>query len=378
MKPSKHRPRLVVNALALRPGGDAARTFLENVLQELPRAWPEAHVVALVREGIALTGTDAELVAVSGVSSGFTRIRSEWTTLPGLIRSLRADVFVNPNEAVPRAIDAPLVVVAQNLLFHCRHSGPVRGGPMPARFRSAAQFAYYRRQMPRAYGRARVVVVVSHHAAELLAERAALDLARVRVVPCGADRLPVLERTASATTKTLLAVGAIAHYKRLDIAVRALAALVEAGGDYRLVLAGEEWPGGWPPLAALAQELGIAERLQRVGVVHDTELAELYASAFAAVATSACESFGIPVAEAMRGGLPIVAIDEPWSRELAKDAAILVPPRPDALAHAIRSLEDESVSCERSLAGRKVAGLYTWSGTARGIAAAAQEAAESR
>jgi glycosyltransferase involved in cell wall biosynthesis len=375
MKPSTARPRLVVNALALRPGADAARTFLENVLAELPRAWPEAEIVALVRRGVAVPAGGLELAGVPGVTSGVGRIATEWTRVPRLLRSLDADVLLNPNESVPPGVDAPLVVVAQNLLFHCRGAGPLPSGGARARLRSRAQFAFYRRQMPRAYARARVVVAVSRHAAELLAERAGLDPRRVRVVPCGADRLPVLDRPLAPAEKTLLAVGAVAHYKRLDVAIRALGDLVRGGGDYRLVLAGEVWPGGWPPLAALADELGVGARVRRLGAVDDGELARRYASAFAVVAPSACESFGIPVAEAMRAGVPVVAADEPWSRELAGEAAILAEAEPGAFAEGVRRLSDEAAWRERSEAGRRAAAEYTWAGTAAGLVAAAKEAA---
>src|SRR5579863_6719640 len=98
MKPSAGRPRVVVNALALRPGGDAARTFLENVVRELPRVWSEAQIMVLVRDGAQVIGSGAEVVVVPGVSSGLTRLRSEWLHLPRLVRSLEPDVFVNPNE----------------------------------------------------------------------------------------------------------------------------------------------------------------------------------------------------------------------------------------------------------------------------------------
>ena len=370
MTPGRRRSRLVVNALALRAGGDAARTYLENVLLELPAAW-EGTVSALVRPGVELPVEGLDLVHVPGVGSGVARIRTEWTKLPGLIASLAPDVFLNPNESLPRVVDVPLVVVAQNLLFHCPGAGPLPRGDVAARLRSRAQFAYYRWQMPRAYARARVVAAVSQHAADLLADRAGLDLARVRVVPCGADRLPVAS-AAPLNGKTLLAVGAIAHYKRLDIAVRALAQL---GSEYRLVLAGDDWPGEWRALKEVAASAGVSERIELTGVVSDAELAALYARAHATVALSACESFAIPVVEAMRAGVPVVAADERWARELTGDAALLVPPRPDDVAAAVRSLSDEGVRAPVVEAGHAAAARYTWARTAEGLARAAAEAA---
>jgi glycosyltransferase involved in cell wall biosynthesis len=367
MTSSSHRPRLVVNALALRPGADAARTFLENVLRELPEAWP-GEVVALVRAGVQ-PETAAKLVSVGDVGSGAARIRAEHTRLAARIHDLGPDVFLNPNESLPRGVTGPIVVVAQNLLFHCANAGPLPSGPATARLRSRLQFAYYRRQMPRAYRRASVVVCVSEGARDLLARRAGLEPARARVVPCGADRLAV--RARKDDRHLLIAVGAIAHYKCLDVGIRALARLPAA---YSFRLVGEEWPGAWEPLRRLAATLGVADRVERASVASDAELERLYASARALLAPSACESFGVPIAEAMHAGLPVVAADEPWSRELAAGAAELVPREPAAFAAAVLALEDREERRRRSEAGRERASPLTWRRTAQGLADAAQEA----
>jgi glycosyltransferase involved in cell wall biosynthesis len=361
--------RLVVNALALRGGGDGARIYLENVLRELPSAW-QGTVCALVRPGVELQVAGLELVSVAGVDSGLARVRAEWTTVASTISSLRPDVFLSPNESLPRRLAVPTVVVAQNLLYHCACVGPLpRGGPR-ARLRSRAQFAYYRRQMPRAYARAAIVAAVSRNAAEMLAARAGLDPARVRIVPCGADRLPAAD-PALLEGRVLLAVGSIAHYKRLDVAIRALARL---GPAYRLVLAGEAWPGEWPELERIAAAAGVSRRVQYVGVVSDADLAALLAGAHAVLALSACESFGIPVVEAMRARLPVVAADERWARELVGEAGMLVEPTPDRVAEAVLALADERTRAALAAAGSQAAARYTWRRTAEGLAAAAAEA----
>lgn len=364
-----NRPLLAVNALALRPGGDAARTFLENVLRELPAAWP-GRVVALVRHGVSVEAKGLEVRRVA-VSSGLGRIVAERIVLPRLIRAVAPDVFLNPNESIPHSVDAPLVVVAQNLLFHCDGAGPLAGGSAAARARSRVQFAYYRAQMPRAYRRAAVVACVSAHARDVLAAHARLEPARATIVPCGADRLPVLQRHGSNGRRTLLAVGAIADYKRLDVAVRALALLP---ADYELALVGESWPGAWPGLVQLAQSLSVEGRVRRVGVASDEDLAALYARAHALVAPSACESFGIPVAEAMHAGVPVIAADEQWARELTAGAALLAEPEAAAFAGALWALEDDETRIRLSSAGVERARAFTWARTARGLAQAAQAA----
>lgn len=370
---SDSSPRVAVNALALRPGGDAARTFLENVLRRLPDAWPGAEFCILVRDGVELEpGARTRVVRAGSIRSGAARVFEELTRLPRVLQELRPDVLINPNESVPGRLRVPLVVVAQNLLWHCPGGGPVPDGPLRTRVRSRLQAAYYRRQMPRAYARSAVVVCVSRQAAEVLAERARLDPARVRVVPCGADRLPVLERRPPAGRRTLVVVGAVAHYKRLDVAVRALA---ELGDGYELLLVGEVWPGAGESVNGLARELHVEQRVRLIGPVPDTRLAEIYASAHASLALSACESFGIPVVEGLRAGLPAIGADERWLEELAGDAVVRVPPEPAAVAEAVRGLEDVGEWERRAQAGAAAAAPYTWTRTAVGLAAAAAEAA---
>jgi glycosyltransferase involved in cell wall biosynthesis len=105
-------------------------------------------------------------------------------------------------------------------------------------------------------------------------------------------------------------------------------------------------------------------------------LSALFSSAHAAISLSSCESFGIPVVEAMRAGLPAVVADEPWSAEIARDAAIRVDAHDlSEVVAGLRMLEDRAVWLERSAYGQHVASQFTWDKTAAGIAAVARDTA---
>ena len=366
-------PRVLVNALALHDSRDAARTFLENLIERLPDAWPEADVHVLARHGVRIPGESrVRVVRIRALGSGIARVADDLLRLPRAAERVDADVVVSPNESVPTRLRRPVVVVAQNLLYHCPQIGPLDAGSWHARLRSRLQFRFYRWQMPRAYARADVVVTVSEHAAHELAERAGLDLARVRIVPYGADRLPVAARREPASPRMLLTLGSLAHYKRLDVAIRALAQLRRDGGDYELVLAGGAWPGVAESLERLARELGVADAVRLTGSVDPAGIASLFSEAHAFVSLSACESFGIPVVEAMRAGVPAVVADEPWSAETVGDAAVRVDTRePRAVAAGIRLLADPEEWRRRSEIGIAAAARYTWSSNAEGVAAAA-------
>lgn len=365
------RPRVLINALALRGAADAARVFLENLICGVPRAWPAAEFTVVLREGTPLPAGAPPLrvVPMTSSGSGIARVGTELVRLPRVIRRLSPHVVLNPNESIPRRLNCGLVVISQNLFFHCPAIGPLGSGPHAARIASRLQFLYYRRQMPRSYVRADAVIPVSAHAAHELAEHAGLDLSRAHVAHYGADRLPVRDRPPPGSPRVLLVVGAIAHYKRLREAVEALRMLRDQGGDYELHLAGEPWPGYREEVAAAAARSGVDESVRFLGALGDDELADAYATSHAGLALSQCESFGIPVVEGMRAGLPHVVADERWSAETVGAAAVRVDgASPAAVADGVRSLDDPAEWQRRADAGRRAVERYTWKAQAEAIA----------
>ena len=87
------------------------------------------------------------------------------------------------------------------------------------------------------------------------------------------------------------------------------------------------------------------ESVVRAERLSDSELAALYRRARALVFPSLAEGFGLPVAEAMACGAPVVTSNSSSLPEVAGDAAILVDPEDgDAIAAAVAGvLEDEGL-----------------------------------
>ena len=120
--------------------------------------------------------------------------------------------------------------------------------------------------------------------------------------------------------------------------------------------------------------LKLVKKLNLDGMVHFTgrlthkELARRYSTAQIAVVPSLYEGFGIPAAEAMACGTPVIATTGGALPEVVGDAGILVPPRSaDTLATAIKQLlNDKEAQRQMSEAGKKrVREKFNWEQAAR-------------
>ena len=115
----------------------------------------------------------------------------------------------------------------------------------------------------------------------------------------------------------------------------------------------------------VARDLGLTSRVTFTGKVSAEELRHLYTLSEAVIVPSLYEGFGLPAAEAMACGTPVVATRAGALPEVVGEdgVGVLVPPRdPQALVLAIlRILGDESGKRKMASAGRqRVEKLFTW------------------
>ncbi|HEY7071977.1 MAG TPA: glycosyltransferase, partial [Acidimicrobiales bacterium] len=121
----------------------------------------------------------------------------------------------------------------------------------------------------------------------------------------------------------------------------------------------------------------LRDRLRLTGFVPREDLAPLYRGASVVCYPSLWEGYGLPVAEAMGAGAPVVTSAGTSMEELvAGGAGLAVDPRdPDAIAAAIASvLDDDDLAASLRAAGRARAEETTWEATAELTIAAYEEA----
>jgi glycosyltransferase involved in cell wall biosynthesis len=136
--------------------------------------------------------------------------------------------------------------------------------------------------------------------------------------------------------------------------------------DVRVV--GDQGPDGYAE--RLVGELGIDDRVTFTGRLDTDDLVRLYSSAEVAVTASVYEGFGLPAAEAMSCGTPVIASRAGALPEVVGDdgSGMLVPPAdPPALAAAIKSLlsDDERRARMRGAARRRIEERFSWEVAAR-------------
>jgi len=206
--------------------------------------------------------------------------------------------------------------------------------------------------------------------AEVVAELD-LDPSRVVAVPNGVDVRagdPEIGRRLAGVDAYVLAVGTVEPRKDLPSLVAAVDRLAADHPDLVLVHAGGD---GWQVerLEAAVAAMRHPDRFRRLGYVGQDQLPHLYAGARTFAHSAVYEGFGIIVLEAMASGVPVVTTDVPAVREVAGDAAAVVPVGDvDALADAIgRAWSDEAWRDEAVRRGRERSARFSWDACVDGL-----------
>lgn len=116
---------------------------------------------------------------------------------------------------------------------------------------------------------------------------------------------------------TLLYLGRLKRYKRVDLIVRSLAVLRDRGVEARLVIAGQGDQA--QALQRLVAELDLEARVDMPGFVPHREKRRLFRQSWVHVLTSPKEGWGITNLEAAACGTPTVASDSPGLRDSVVD-----------------------------------------------------------
>jgi glycosyltransferase involved in cell wall biosynthesis len=314
--------RVLIYASAARMGG--ARSHVVGLIPELASLAPEDEVMLmaqpeLVDELPPLQGSWAFSVERSQKKGFVQRLIWEQRVLPRIAERWRADVLLSFGSFVPLRGACPSVLEAGNALPFTRAYWRVLARePLRRQMEERARW-----QLLRASLRASERVLTPTRAMRQDVVTRLPDLGpRIDVALWGVAPAFHAQRWLAPSGEIILGVSKHGINKEFDVLVAALPPLLRRFPRAQLVLTGTPEESRWSRrTCALAAELGVADHVRFAGDVPNAELPELVRCSRVVVFPTWCESFGLPLAEAMAMGAPAVAADIPACREVGGDAA---------------------------------------------------------
>lgn len=207
------------------------------------------------------------------------------------------------------------------------------------------------------------VQAVSESTAQDLVERG-FERSRIEVIENGVDLAfyspdPALTRFEH---PTLLYLGRLRRYKRVDLIIQAVGVLRDRGMYARLIIGGRG--DALADLEALTATLELGDRVEFAGFVSEERKPELFRRAWVHALTSPKEGWGISIMEAAACGTPTVASDSPGLRDSVRDGETgLLAPHGDVAALADRFhrlIEDRPLRERLGTQARAFAEQFSW------------------
>lgn len=282
----------------------------------------------------------------------------------------RADVGFSPDFTMPPVGNMPRAITIHDLAFEIF---PDKTSPALRRYLSAI--------VPKQIAEATRVLAVSETTKQDLIERLGVEESRISVVPNGVEERffrasplsPERRLTLGIPDEYLLVVGTLEPRKNHLNLFKAIQ-ILDRRVDLPLVVAGRR---GWEDDAILVEANGLAARgrVYLTDFVADGDLPSLYAGATAVIYPSWYEGFGLPVAEAMASGAPVVTSSAPALKETGGDAALYCDPGdPECIAERIVEALGEQVQCQQArIARQSRAREFSWDRSGIALAGVLQQ-----
>ena len=226
------------------------------------------------------------------------------------------------------------------------------------------------------------IVVPSESIKRLLVETYGVNEG-VTAVPTGIDLAAYQQATAGdiraqngwQTDRLLISVGRLAKEKNFATLIRAVQPIIQHHDDVRLLILGEGEERD--ALAALAEKLGIADKVHLMGKVPFDTVPGYLKAADVFCFASITETQGLVTLEAMAAGLPIVAVDATGTSDVVTDGkeGLLAENESEALGAAIRRcLADEALRLRLAAAAADRAREFTLERQAKRLVSVYEEA----
>jgi glycosyltransferase involved in cell wall biosynthesis len=281
-------------------------------------------------------------------------------SLPGVLRKHKADLYIGPDGYMPLRLDIPSLVTIHDINFHHR--------PMDLPWSSRL---YYRKYFPRFAGKADRITTVSEYSRSDIAGSYGIDPEKIDVVYNGVNEIfaPLAENEAVRKRKELsggipyfIFVGSMHPRKNLSRLLLAFDLFrEELAREYKLVIVGEKM--------FMTREIektltGMKHRKDIIftGRLSPEKLRDVMGASAGLTFLPLFEGFGIPLLEAMRCEIPILASDATSLPEIAAEAAIYANPQevPEIVAGMLQLAGNAENNSRLVNEGRERVKKFSW------------------
>jgi O-antigen biosynthesis alpha-1,2-mannosyltransferase len=340
--------------------GGGVRVYTHQILRALLGLNAPHEFVFLYknRNLVGTYGNDARVTEVA--LSGENILWWDQVAVPRAIATHGIDVLYNPKYSLPLRASCPTAWVCHGLDWYV----------MPWASRRIDRLSH-KFLVPRYANKADAIIAVSEITREHVLEFLPIPAERVFTVYSGVN--DGFRQTASSEARSslrhrydlpqrfFLYSGAIYPPKNFTRLVQAYAKVGPAAG-ISLVIAGGENRFLSEHELKVPEALGLSAWVKWLGWVDPELLPTLYQMSEALLLPSLFESYGLPIAEAMASGCPVLTADRFGTKEIAGDAALLVNPESvEAIAAGMHRLATEPELRGRLIAaGEKRVRPLTW------------------
>lgn len=385
LAPAARYARTIAVMARLLDQQDGLGIYGRNLLRAMLRLDPITRYVILLATPNAQRDFDEFDNAVTCVLRSSSKTLWDQVLVPIAARRHDADLIFHPKFSVPLVTGRPCVFVQQGSDWYVNPENY----PWWDRL-------YIRTMLPVYTRSARLTLAISHDTLRDLAQYAHIDVSGSIVTYAGVAEnfsehrdpaaLDRFRRDYALPERFILTVARVLHAHRRarsypggnnERLLRAFLRYRAAGGDLPLVVVGHR-------IEEYLRRAGFSDAdLQHViftGFIPNERLHLAYQLAVCFVLATLCESFGIPIVEALACGCPAIVPSTCASPEIAGGAAWLVDPRDESeIAMALAEVtSSESLRMQMRERGLNRAKVFTWENTARRTLAALEQVAPLR